>query len=345
MAIIKAVCTSAKKGTRKHDIGRGLLVPEHGLEGDAHAGKWHRQVSLLAIESIDKMRAKGLNVGPGSFGENLTTEGIDLPSLPVGTLFVVRPALVPGLPAPAGGAGAVPPAAPGGDALAGPLLELTQVGKECHTRCAIYQQAGDCVMPREGVFVRVLRGGPVTAGDRLEVLAGAFRVAVLTASDKGSRGEREDVSGRTVRDIVEGELGWPVVDYAVLPDEREGIAAKLRAWADEKRADLVLTTGGTGFSPRDITPEATLDVAERLVPGLPEAMRAAGLAKTPRAMLSRGVAVIRGQTLIVNLPGSPRSVRENLAALRPALGHGLEILTGRTGECGSEKPEPGRAGG
>jgi MOSC domain-containing protein YiiM len=120
-----------------------MLIANHGLEGDAHAGSWHRQVSLLAMESITKMQAKGLQVGPGDFAENLTTEGIDLVSLPVGTKLRI------------------------GDRV---LAEVTQIGKECHSRCAIYRQAGDCVMPREGIFVAILEGGPVQVGDRIEVI-------------------------------------------------------------------------------------------------------------------------------------------------------------------------------
>lgn len=141
---IIAVCTSQAKGERKTDVGKGNLLAGFGLEGDAHGGDWHRQVSLLALESIDKMRAAGLEVGPGDFAENLTTRGINLYSLPVGTRLQV-------------GASA--------------LLQITQIGKVCHERCAIYHQAGDCVMPREGVFAIVLQGGLVKTGDAVTILA------------------------------------------------------------------------------------------------------------------------------------------------------------------------------
>lgn len=138
-----AVCTSPGKGERKKNVGTGVLLENFGLEGDGHGGDWHRQVSLLAIESIAKMQAAGLDVGPGDFAENLTTEGLELYSLPLGTKLKV------------------------GD---GALLEVTQIGKVCHERCAIFYQAGDCVMPREGIFARVLKGGPVSSGDVVEIL-------------------------------------------------------------------------------------------------------------------------------------------------------------------------------
>ncbi|MGI6067023.1 MAG: MOSC domain-containing protein [Bacillota bacterium] len=142
MGEIIAVCTSEKKGMRKKNVGEGMLVEEFGIVNDAHGGPWHRQVSLLAMESIEKMRAKGLDVGPGDFAENLTTKGIELVSLPIGTKLRI-----------------------GSTALG----EVTQIGKECHNRCAIYYQAGDCVMPREGIFIKVIKGGPVRVGDKIEV--------------------------------------------------------------------------------------------------------------------------------------------------------------------------------
>lgn len=137
-----AVCISEKKGERKKPVEQIQVRENHGIVGDAHAGDWHRQMSLLALESINKMQAKGLDVTTGDFAENITTEGIDLPSLPVGTRLAIGET----------------------------LNEVTQVGKECHTRCAIYHQAGDCVMPREGIFVKVLKGGAIRVNDKIEII-------------------------------------------------------------------------------------------------------------------------------------------------------------------------------
>ncbi|MDY7040910.1 MAG: molybdopterin adenylyltransferase [Chloroflexota bacterium] len=156
-------------------------------------------------------------------------------------------------------------------------------------------------------------------------------VGILTVSDRSYRGERDDLSGPLIRRLVTERLGATVELEAVVPDERRIIASTLKVWCDEVGFDLIITTGGTGFAPRDVTPEATKDVIEREVPGLAETMRLEGLKNTPHAMLSRAVAGIRGGTLIVNLPGSPKAVRENLEVILPALPHGIEILKGEHG--------------
>lgn len=158
-----------------------------------------------------------------------------------------------------------------------------------------------------------------------------FSIGVITASDKGSRGEREDLSGKMVAEMLK-DIG-KVEQYAIVPDEKEALKKQMIYMADELKIDLILTTGGTGFAPRDVTPEATLEVIDRLAPGIPEAMRSKSLEKTSRAMLSRAVAGLRGQTLIINLPGSPKGVSECLSVILPALGHGLEIMKGQAGEC------------
>ncbi len=159
-----------------------------------------------------------------------------------------------------------------------------------------------------------------------------FRVGIITSSDKGATGEREDLSGDAIRELV-GNWGYEVASYCLLPDEQELLELEMKRLADEDLCDLILTTGGTGFSLRDVTPEATLAVSERIVPGIPEAIRAYSLSLTKRAMLSRGTAGIRKQALIVNLPGSPKAVKEILEYIVSELEHGLMILKGRTGEC------------
>jgi len=161
----------------------------------------------------------------------------------------------------------------------------------------------------------------------------AFRAGIIVASDKGSTGERADLSGKKI-DVLLKEAGYEVCHYIIVPDEREALEGAMKHCSDELKLDLVLTTGGTGFSVRDVTPEATLAIIDKQVPGIPEAMRAMSMRITPRAMLSRAVAGIRNNTLIINMPGSPKAVEESLSFILPTLEHGLEILIGSATECG-----------
>lgn len=310
MGTVIAVCTSPRRGTEKENVGAGTFTPDWGLVGDAHGGDWHRQVSLLSAGKIAAFNARGAGVAPGAFGENLVVEDIDFRALPVGTRLRC---------------GRV-------------LLELTQIGKECHSHCAIHRRMGECIMPREGVFARVLEPGTIAVGDEMTVepppAARPYRAAVITLSDKGAAGEREDRSGPAIVNRLEAS-GYEVLEQLLLPDGLEPLKTQLLRLCDQRQPDLILTTGGTGFSPRDVTPEATLAVAQRPAPGIAEAIRAHSLSITPRAMFSRGVSVLRGRTLIVNLPGSVKAVEESLDCILPTLPHGLDVLRGSAGECGS----------
>jgi len=159
-----------------------------------------------------------------------------------------------------------------------------------------------------------------------------YRAAVITSSDKGAKGEREDVSGHILKEMLEAN-GYSVVSYVILPDEKDQLAAEMMRLADKGLCDVIFTTGGTGLSTRDVTPEATLSVADRLVPGISESIRAFSMAVTKRAMLSRGVSIVRRRTLIINLPGSPKAVKESLGFIIDELSHGIAILRGDAGEC------------
>ncbi len=309
---VLAICTSERKGTQKKEVDLAVLVEDWGIEGDAHVGKWHRQVSMLSFEKIEDFRAKGAEVDFGAFGENLVVEGFDLRTIPVGTRFTIGEA----------------------------VLELSQIGKECHSHCEIYKVMGDCIMPREGVFTKVLKGGKIKPGDEIVRLPlendRPFTAAAITLSDKGFAGEREDKSGPLIKEMLT-EKGYDVVETLMLPDGRPVLEHHLKRLADQRQVNVIFTTGGTGFSERDVTPEATIAVCDRMAMGVADAMRAYSLSITDRAMLSRAVSGIRKKTLIVNLPGSPKAVRESLEYILPALSHGLGILRGTEGECGSHK--------
>lgn len=191
-------------------------------------------------------------------------------------------------------------------------------------------------MPHEGVFAEVLQDGDVQAGDIMTAELPAedrpFTAAVITVSDKGSRGERVDESGPEVVKMLE-EAGYEVIETLILPDEPAVLKSQMIRLADGRQVDLILTSGGTGFSMRDQTPEATMAIADRNAPGIAEYIRMRSMEKTNRAMLSRGVSVIRKKTLIVNLPGSPKAVKESLGFILDSLDHGLKILRGTASEC------------
>lgn len=308
MGKVIAICTSPARGTQKHQVPAARFTVEWGIEGDAHGGNWHRQVSLLSADKIAAFNARGANVQPGAFGENLVVEGFDFRALPVGTLLRC------------------------GDV----LLEMTQIGKECHSHCEIYKRMGECIMPTQGVFARVLEPGEIRVGDEMEIQPRTeprpWQAAVITLSDKGAKGERRDESGPAIAKRLT-EAGYEVVEQLLLADEAAPLKTQLMRLADQRQLDLVLTTGGTGFGPRDITPEATLAVAHRNAPGIAEAMRAASLAITPRAMLSRAASVIRGKTLIINLPGSPKACMECMDVFLDTIPHAMGLLRGAVEDC------------
>ena len=305
MGKITALCVSERRGTQKIFVESARFVTEFGIDGDAHAGDWHRQVSFIGQAEVDAFKARGAKVTAGSFGENIIAEGFRFKDLPIGTRL--RSGQV--------------------------FFEVTQIGKECHNHCAIYQQLGDCIMPREGVFARVLHGGEIKVGDELSLAEKIpLDAAIITVSDRGFHGLRdEDTSGDKCEELLRA-AGYEIFSRATVPDVKKLIVDKLTELADIG-VGLVLTTGGTGFSIRDVTPEATLEVCTRMAPGIAEAMRAESLKVTGRAMLSRAVAGICKRTVIVNLPGSPKAVAECLNVVLPQLRHGIEILRGETGNC------------
>lgn len=302
MAKLTAICVSDRRGIQKHYVESATLIEDFGIKGDAHAGNWHRQVSLLNKKDIDDFINRGAEVTPGAFGENLIVDGINLATLKMQDRLQIGEA----------------------------ILELTQRGKECHTHCQIFHKMGECIMPRLGVFSKVIKGGKIKIGDEVKIMENKnkkFTAAVVTLSDRSFNREREDISGPLIKDILL-KNDYDVIEQILLPDNKELLKKELIRLTDQREVNLIITTGGTGFAKKDMTPEATLEVIDRLAPGIAEAIRMDSMKITSHAMLSRGVSGIRKDTLIINLPGSPKACQESLDVVLSTLPHGLKLLRG-----------------
>ena len=307
MARVSAVCASPSRGTAKQPLPSVTLLPGIGVEGDAHAGPGPRQLSILSDMSLARMEQAGVTTSHGCCGENIDITGqMELHTLLPG----VRIRL-------------------GGEA----VVETTGVGKDNSDGHADDVIAGN-IFPVEGLFTRVLEGGSLAPGDKVELLRHpGYSVGVLTVSDSTSRGEREDLSGPAVMALL-SSMGYLPSRYAVVPDDEALISAKLRSWCADGSLDLLFTTGGTGFSPRDVTPEATAAVVDRTVPGIPEMVRSLSARTVPTAWLSRATAGIRMGTLVVNLPGSRKAALECAGLTLDVADHALEVLRGEVHRCG-----------
>ncbi|RPH31805.1 MAG: MOSC domain-containing protein [Bacteroidales bacterium] len=294
---ILSVNISTKKGTVKLPVEK-IVLNDLGVEGDAHAGEWHRQISLLGIESFNRFKEMARrDINFGEFAENITTQGIELVNTKPGDRFI------------------------GTDL----DLEVTQIGKACHgDSCAIYREVGNCVMPKEGIFCRVLRHGMLKAGDELTFHPKIYKIQVITLSDRASRGVYEDKSGpEVVRLISEyfDTLKWQfTVESTIIPDDEELLRVNL-AKAKEENYDLLITTGGTGIGPRDITPDVARQMIDKEIPGIMEMIRVKYGSEKPNALLSRSVAGIMGETFVYTLPGSVKAVKEYMEEITKTLKH------------------------
>ncbi len=301
---VVSVNISQEKGTVKHPV-EGALIDEKGIIGDAHAGTANRFVSLLAHESVERFAKEiGRDIGFGEFAENITTRGLDMNIVRLLDRFRI------------------------GDV----ELEVTQIGKKCHgDNCAIFREVGRCVMPKEGIFCRVIHGGALAAGDAVEYLPKQFHVQVVTLSDRASRGDYEDRSGARVRERIEDYLRKNVrptrIEVSVLPDDADILRGELRRLRDAG-CDVVFTTGGTGVGPRDVTPDIVTQECDKMIPGIMEHIRGKYGAENPHALLSRSVAGVMGRSLVFTLPGSARAVDEYMDEILKLIEHLLLTLHG-----------------
>lgn len=303
---VLSVNISEKKGTVKIPV-ESILIDENGIKGDAHAGVWHRQISLLAQESIARAEEKAAASFPaGTFAENITTQGVELAKTSILDRFV-------------------------GDEVE---LEVTQIGKKCHSQCAIGQQIGDCIMPAEGIFCRTIKGGQVKNGTEFQYFPKVFKVKIIVLSDRASAGIYQDKSGKLIdkqtKQWFASKNMRVDIDTLIIPDEKAELK-KLVIDAFEKKTDIVFTTGSTGIGERDIAPETIAPLLEKQISGIMELVRVKYGMKNPNAVLSRSLAGTYGKTLLFALPGNPKAVNEYLTEIFSVLFHCLLMLNGING--------------
>ncbi len=299
---ILSVNISKEKGTIKEPV-ESIHLSNIGVEGDAHSGSWHRQISLLAKESIDKFAFKAVrHIKNGEFAENITTQGLNL--------FNCQPF----------------------DRFKNENLEIevTQIGKECHgDNCAIFKEIGNCVMPKEGIFARTIKGGELKAGDELEYIPKTFKIHVVTLSDRANKGEYKDKSGPHIQHLAKkffNEKKLPVeFSYTLIPDDPTQLTRIIKEKTTEG-VDVIFTTGGTGIGSKDFTPDAVKPLLHKEIPGIMEMVRVKYGAKKPNALLSRGIAGTKGKTLIYTLPGSMKAVNEYMEVILPTVWHSILML-------------------
>lgn len=299
---VVSVNISEKKGTVKVPV-ESISMNEYGVAGDAHSGKWHRQVSLLGTESFRKFEKQaGRMLSYGEFAENITTEGIILHETHPLDRFEI------------------------GDV----LLEVTQIGKKCHgDGCAIYREVGNCVMPKEGIFARVLKPGTIKAGDAVKYFPKVFDIRVITLSDRASAGEYEDKSGpataRLIEEYLNGKSWSSRITRRVIPDDAGLLKKELESAGN---ADIIFTTGGTGIGPRDITVDTIKPWLDKEIPGIMEHIRMKYGTEKPNALVSRSVAGVKGITLVYTLPGSVKAVEEYMQEIVKTISHSIFMLNG-----------------
>lgn len=297
--IVFSVNIGEKKGEIKKPVDEIILIENYGIEGDCHANQGiPRQVSLLSWERMNEefFCFKNIEIKPGIFAENITTEKIDLRKLKIGDKLKIKNA----------------------------IIEISEIGKKCHLYCEIYKKVGKCLMPKEGIFGKVIKGGKIKKGDIIQVIP-RINVGILTVSDSCFEGKRIDESGKYLKGKCKLN-GWNVIDYEIVPDEKEIIKTKLIEFSQNN--DLILTTGGTGFGMRDVTPEATEEIIDKKINGIPEILRIEGYKKTKFSVLSRGIAGIKDETLIINLPGGLNGVKESFEILKDLIPHSIEMIRG-----------------